>query len=250
MPRFRRSAPGTVRRRRARRPVPQRNQIARPCGGGTKNSAGATNSAENTPISRRMAYLLSARFVRMLTTAWTMAERRIRTRASVTHHRVMARDCGPPRWDCTCHYDSALVREFLGAALRQLGGPPGVLCTPIIRLRATRGRAMTLCGRYSEGYHALSQCRSHRHTGRPGRGWRPPALVVDLDALERNIAAMAAHAKQQGITLRPHAKTHKCASIARLQIAAGRRGCVAPSWVRRKRWRRRESNRSSSLRRW
>ena len=55
-----------------------------------------------------------------------------------------------------------------------------------------------------------------------------PALVVDLDALEKNIAAMAAHAKAKGISLRPHAKTHKCAEIARRQIAAGALGiCVA-----------------------
>lgn len=55
-----------------------------------------------------------------------------------------------------------------------------------------------------------------------------PALVVDLDVLEKNIAAMAAHAKAKGIALRPHAKTHKCSEIARRQIAAGALGiCVA-----------------------
>jgi 3-hydroxy-D-aspartate aldolase len=55
-----------------------------------------------------------------------------------------------------------------------------------------------------------------------------PALVIDLDALERNIAAMAAHARARGIALRPHAKTHKCTEIARRQIAAGALGiCVA-----------------------
>ena len=48
-----------------------------------------------------------------------------------------------------------------------------------------------------------------------------PALVIDLDALERNIAAMAAFAARTGLRLRPHAKTHKCVAIARLQIAAG-----------------------------
>jgi len=54
-----------------------------------------------------------------------------------------------------------------------------------------------------------------------------PALVVDLDALERNIAHMAAFARERGLRLRPHAKTHKCAAIARLQIAAGAVGvCV------------------------
>ena len=48
-----------------------------------------------------------------------------------------------------------------------------------------------------------------------------PALVIDLDALDRNIATMAAFATESGLRLRPHAKTHKCVAIARLQIAAG-----------------------------
>ena len=55
-----------------------------------------------------------------------------------------------------------------------------------------------------------------------------PALVVDLDQLEGNITRLASHAKSAGIALRPHAKTHKCAAIARLQMAAGALGvCVA-----------------------
>ncbi|MGH6872859.1 MAG: DSD1 family PLP-dependent enzyme [Rhizomicrobium sp.] len=55
-----------------------------------------------------------------------------------------------------------------------------------------------------------------------------PALVIDLDAMERNIAAMAAHAKTRGIALRPHAKTHKSAEIAKLQTGAGALGvCCA-----------------------
>lgn len=55
-----------------------------------------------------------------------------------------------------------------------------------------------------------------------------PALVIDLDVLERNIARMAEHASAKGIALRPHAKTHKSAEIARRQIAAGAEGvCVA-----------------------
>ena len=55
-----------------------------------------------------------------------------------------------------------------------------------------------------------------------------PALVVDLDALERNIAAMAAHARKHAIALRPHAKTHKSVEIAKRQIAAGALGvCCA-----------------------
>jgi D-serine deaminase-like pyridoxal phosphate-dependent protein len=55
-----------------------------------------------------------------------------------------------------------------------------------------------------------------------------PALVIDLDAMERNIAAMATHAKKNNIALRPHAKTHKCSEIAKRQIAAGALGiCCA-----------------------
>jgi 3-hydroxy-D-aspartate aldolase len=48
-----------------------------------------------------------------------------------------------------------------------------------------------------------------------------PALVVDLDALEGNIARMAEAVKGSGVRLRPHAKSHKCAEIARKQIATG-----------------------------
>jgi len=55
-----------------------------------------------------------------------------------------------------------------------------------------------------------------------------PALVIDLDAFERNVARMVAHAKKSGIGLRPHAKTHKSAEIAQRQIAAGANGiCCA-----------------------
>jgi D-serine deaminase-like pyridoxal phosphate-dependent protein len=54
-----------------------------------------------------------------------------------------------------------------------------------------------------------------------------PALVVDLDAMERNLARMASFAREAGVRLRPHAKMHKSAEIARLQIAAGAVGvCV------------------------
>ncbi len=55
-----------------------------------------------------------------------------------------------------------------------------------------------------------------------------PALVVELDVLKRNIALMAALCAKAGIALRPHAKSHKCASIAKLQRAAGAVGfCCA-----------------------
>ena len=55
-----------------------------------------------------------------------------------------------------------------------------------------------------------------------------PALVVDLPVLKRNIASMAKRCAEAGIALRPHAKSHKCASIAKLQREAGAVGfCCA-----------------------
>ncbi len=48
-----------------------------------------------------------------------------------------------------------------------------------------------------------------------------PAVVVDSDVLDRNIAAMARLARKRGFSLRPHAKTHKIPQIAHRQIAAG-----------------------------
>lgn len=48
-----------------------------------------------------------------------------------------------------------------------------------------------------------------------------PALVVDLDAFEFNLEAMAHYAKAHDIALWPHAKTHKTPEIARRQFDVG-----------------------------
>jgi D-serine deaminase-like pyridoxal phosphate-dependent protein len=48
-----------------------------------------------------------------------------------------------------------------------------------------------------------------------------PALVVDLDPLERNLDLMANAVRGSGIALRPHAKSHKCPDIALLQEERG-----------------------------
>jgi 3-hydroxy-D-aspartate aldolase len=48
-----------------------------------------------------------------------------------------------------------------------------------------------------------------------------PALIVDLDALERNVKKMAAFNKQKGIRHRAHAKTHKSVDIALIQMEMG-----------------------------
>jgi 3-hydroxy-D-aspartate aldolase len=51
-----------------------------------------------------------------------------------------------------------------------------------------------------------------------------PNLLLDLDALERNIAAMAAHTTAKGIKLRPHSKGAKSIEIGKRQMAAGAAG--------------------------
>ena len=54
-----------------------------------------------------------------------------------------------------------------------------------------------------------------------------PALILDADALDRNIARMQAASSAAGVALRPHGKMHKAADVARLQIAAGAVGICA-----------------------
>ncbi len=60
--------------------------------------------------------------------------------------------------------------------------------------------------------------------GAPLEALPTPCPVVDLDVLERNLARMAGRAREAGVALRPHAKTHKSPEIAALQRAAGARG--------------------------
>ena len=48
-----------------------------------------------------------------------------------------------------------------------------------------------------------------------------PALIVDLDAFERNVAKMKDYCAQHNIRLRAHAKTHKSADISRYLIEHG-----------------------------
>jgi len=54
-----------------------------------------------------------------------------------------------------------------------------------------------------------------------------PALVIDLDAMKRNLVRMSEFAKSHGIRWRPHAKMHKSALLAKIQAEAGAVGvCV------------------------
>jgi D-serine deaminase-like pyridoxal phosphate-dependent protein len=68
----------------------------------------------------------------------------------------------------------------------------------------------------------------HPDLGRSKWELDTPALCVDLDALEANLAAMQRTVRANGIASRPHAKTHRTPAIARLQLESGAVGiCVA-----------------------
>ncbi len=56
------------------------------------------------------------------------------------------------------------------------------------------------------------------------REFGTPALVIDLDKVERNIRRVQAICDQAGVGNRPHIKTHKVPKLAHMQIAAGARG--------------------------
>ena len=51
-----------------------------------------------------------------------------------------------------------------------------------------------------------------------------PALVVDLDIMERNLGRVADYTKSHGLRLRPHTKTHKSPRIGRRQLDSGAAG--------------------------
>ncbi|HEY1763417.1 MAG TPA: DSD1 family PLP-dependent enzyme [Opitutaceae bacterium] len=67
--------------------------------------------------------------------------------------------------------------------------------------------------------------------GRPRHYLVTPALILDLDAVRRNIEAMAKMSRNWQARLRPHYKTHKSPELARLQAKADAVGfCTATVW--------------------
>ena len=57
--------------------------------------------------------------------------------------------------------------------------------------------------------------------GTPVREIETPALIVDLDVMEENLALMAKRLEGTGVRLRAHAKTHKSPWLASKQVALG-----------------------------
>ena len=57
--------------------------------------------------------------------------------------------------------------------------------------------------------------------GMPRESVATPALLLDLDVFESNLQRMAELARRHKIALRPHAKAHKCVTIAQAQLSQG-----------------------------
>src|SRR5918992_3769222 len=57
--------------------------------------------------------------------------------------------------------------------------------------------------------------------GMPVSALDTPALLVDIETMDRNIAHIAGTMRQHGVQWRPHAKGHKCPAITHRQMAAG-----------------------------
>jgi 3-hydroxy-D-aspartate aldolase len=92
--------------------------------------------------------------------------------------------------------------------------------------------AAALCVSGNAGGYTGAEMRAHaaddRLTGISKWELDTPALCVDLDKLTDNIATMRAKLGEMKVVSRPHAKTHKCPTIAKLQLAAGSIGiCTA-----------------------
>ena len=51
-----------------------------------------------------------------------------------------------------------------------------------------------------------------------------PAIVVDLDVLERNLSRMADYCRSHNLRLRPHTKSHKIPELAKRQLAHAAQG--------------------------
>ena len=67
----------------------------------------------------------------------------------------------------------------------------------------------------------------HESIGNTKSSLDTPCLVIDKPLLQANIKTMQQEAKLANKKVRPHAKTHKCTKICRLQIEAGAIGICA-----------------------
>ena len=48
-----------------------------------------------------------------------------------------------------------------------------------------------------------------------------PALLLDMDALERNLTRISEYCIKNNTSFRPHTKSHKCPTISKMQLSSG-----------------------------
>ena len=100
----------------------------------------------------------------------------------------------------------------------------------VCKYRARRQSAPTHNGRMNTAASSQAVTPPRTVPAAPAQAGRPlaevdtPALLVDLDVMDANIARVHGDARQAGVRVRPHAKAHKCAALAQRQIAAGAQG--------------------------
>jgi D-serine deaminase-like pyridoxal phosphate-dependent protein/DNA-binding transcriptional LysR family regulator len=101
------------------------------------------------------------------------------------------------------------------------------VATSATRRLSAAGRAFlaaVLAQRLAPASFAPGTCPVHHRTVLISDDLETPSVVVDADRLEGNLSRMAAAGSAAGVALRPHAKTHKCLEIARLQLSHGAAG--------------------------
>jgi len=90
------------------------------------------------------------------------------------------------------------------------------------------GAVAGIASLFSPSLKAKSVDALHADIGKSKWDLDSPALCVDLDKLESNIKTVHTGLKGTGVGVRPHAKTHKCPAIGKMQIDAGAVGiCTA-----------------------
>jgi len=72
--------------------------------------------------------------------------------------------------------------------------------------------------------HSFAPIRGHSLSMKTIDDLDTPALAVDLDVMEANLARMQNYCNAHGLGLRPHIKTHKIPALAHQQLALGARG--------------------------
>ena len=97
---------------------------------------------------------------------------------------------------------------------------------------AAAGAPAILCGSTEKRGHSYSEVERMLAKGDvKGKLTRDdlptPALLLDMDAFEFNVAKMAKHCKDHDRALRPHGKTHKCPEVAKAMLRAGAVGACA-----------------------